>query len=215
MEDKHICKDKWIYQFRIDLSENRWSDIKSFIDRENFTKYLGKFELGRVTKKPHFQGVLWRDEPMDANEKNKIRQFWKKDEYLKHKNSISITTGKKPESLCKYVIKDKGNCYTNLSNEEMERVGTWQTVKDISNKIYEAMSKWVDENNYVYIENVYEEYYKHSVEINEREFIRQYFKEYYKETADLPTARHRWKIYKMMYKLKVVPLDRYIEYTKI
>ena len=212
MEDKHICKGKYIYQFRVDLSENRWSDIENFIERENFVKYLGKFEIGQKTKKPHFQGVLWKESPMDDNEKNKIRAYWKKDDHLKYRNSISITTVKKPESICKYVTKDKGKCYTNLNKEEMSQVGTWQPM---DKEVEPIMREWVKENNHVYVENVYGEYNKYATQVVEHEFVEQYFKVYYKITGDLPTSRHKWKIWKMMYKLQVVPLKRYIEECRI
>lgn len=212
MEDNVICKGKYIYQFRVDLSENRWSDIKNFIDRENFVKYLGKFELGSKTEKPHFQGVVWHQEMLDDNTRNKIRAYWKKDDHLKHRNSISITTVRKPESICKYVTKDKGKCYTNLSKEELDKVGTW---KRIDKEIEPVMRKWVKDNNHVYVEDVYGEYHKNSTQIVEYDFVEQYFKVYYSLIGDLPTGRQKWKIWKMMYKLQVVPLSRYIQECRI
>lgn len=215
MEDKQILIGKYMYQFRIDLSENRWNEVLEFMNRENF-EYLGKFEIGEKTKKPHYQSVIWSDKVMSANDKNVIRAQWKKDKELSHKNSISITTVKKPESILKYVTKDKGKCYTSLSNEQLSKVGTWQTAKDGDEKILEHMTNWVEQNSEVYIE--YEimrpvKYKMYSGTV--KEFVTEYFTCYSSVNGTMPTNRQKWKIWKMMLKLQVVPLEEYIAECRI
>ncbi len=218
MIDTHICKEEYIYQFRVDLKEEQFNEIMTFMKKYEIPYYLGSFEVGAQTKKAHFQGVLWSNKYFSQNEKAKMRQNLKKLECLAHRNSISITDAKKPESLCKYVLKTKAKCYTNLSKEQVTLIGTWETEKDNKSKIYEHMKKWVQENNHQYLEehiNEYTGYNKIETKVSENEFVREYFK-YYKEVmTSYPTSRNKWTIWKLMLELQVVPLERYIEECRI
>ena len=216
MKDDQILIGKYMYQFRVDLSENRWSDIKEWMNRENYD-YLGKFEIGQKTKKPHYQSVIWSETELSANDRVKIRQYWKKDNHLKYRNSISITQVKKPNSILKYVIKDKGTTYTTLNNEQLSKVGTWEPVKEKNdNVILEYMTKWVENNSETHIdyEVMTSVKYKHFIgTVND--FVKEYFTCYRSVYKQLPTSRCKWQIWRMMYKLQVVTLDEYIRECRI
>ncbi len=218
MIDKHICKDEFIYQFRVDLKEEQFNEIMTFMKKYEIPYYLGCFEVGAQTGKAHFQGVLWSNKYFAANEKAKMRQNLKKLECLAHRNSVSITDARKPESLCKYVLKTKGKCYTNLSKEQVTLIGTWETEQDNNSKIFSHMRKWVKENDHQYLEvhiDKYTGYNKMETKVSENEFVREYFRYYREVMTSYPTGRQRWTIWKMLLELQVVPLERYIEQCRI
>ena len=176
-------------------------------------KYLGKFEIGKKTKKKHFQGALWIDDQLSDNDRNKIRAFWKKDIELKHRNSVSITVVRKPESICKYVTKEEGKCYTNLTKEELSKVGAWD---DYEQNIENHMIQWVKEHSdkeveYEVMTPVINEWYSGTV----NDFVREYFRCYNHFYKKYPTNRQKWKIWRMMKKLQVVTLDEYIKECRI
>lgn len=151
MEDTVVCKGLYAYQFRVDLSGSPQStaEIRTFLDKFDFVKYLGEFEIGDKTKKPHYQMCIWRKTEFTSSEQTKARNYWR-GKTCKTKQPVSLTSAKKIANLCAYCQKD--NTYfdthpegwtikmenqpkmtdyfqhlNNLSKEERMAIPQWQT----------------------------------------------------------------------------------------
>ncbi len=150
MEDNAICstfvKPLLMWHVRCDNSFNVFTDawVNKFITRYKIVKYILALEKGSTTGKPHLQGAIWFDHDIKASNKYaNIRSF------LRHaavtgKNRYSLTPARKPRSLAKYAMKVRITTAggdgtpdllvrTNLENDELLRVGSWETVTDSSN----------------------------------------------------------------------------------
>ncbi len=135
MEDITVCKGLYAYQFRVDISGNSQStaEIKEFLDKYLFVKYVGQFELSDKHK-PHFQMCLWRETPLEPKECTKARNWWR-GKTLKTKQPVSLTSAKKIKSLVSYCQKGEKQPkigeyfqhFNNLSKEEQELIPKWET----------------------------------------------------------------------------------------
>ncbi len=144
MEDKVVCKGLFAYQFRVDLSgcPQSTAEIMTFLNKFEFVKYLGEFEFGEETKKPHYQMCIWRETPFaTSSEQTKARNYWR-GKTCKTKQPVSLTSAKKIANLCAYCQKDEKEVLKvekqpkmtnyfqhlcNLSKEERKAIPQWQS----------------------------------------------------------------------------------------
>lgn len=144
MEDQVVCKGLFAYQFRVDLSgcPQSTAEIMTFLHKFEFVKYLGEFEFGEETKKPHYQMCIWRETPFaTSSEQTKARNYWR-GKTCKTKQPVSLTSAKKIANLCAYCQKDEKEVLKvekqpkmtnyfqhlcNLSKEERKAIPQWQS----------------------------------------------------------------------------------------
>ncbi len=160
MEDTVVCKGLFAYQFRVDLSgcPQSTAEIRKFLDKFGFVKYLGEFEFGDKTKKPHYQMCIWRESPFaTSSEQTKARNYWR-GKTCKTKQPVSLTSAKKIKNLCAYCQKDEFEVIkvekqpkmtdyfqhlNNLSKEERMAIPKWQSVKGLKLKKREIFNSTV------------------------------------------------------------------------
>ncbi len=154
MEDTVVCKGLFAYQFRVDISGSPQStaEIRTFLKLYNFEKYIGQYELGGKTKKPHYQMCIWRATPFaSSSEQTKARNWWR-GKTSTTKQPVSLTSGKKIQNLASYCQKGEKSVkitdffqqLDNLSKEEKDRIPKWQTklaLKQNKRDIYKSTLK--------------------------------------------------------------------------
>lgn len=176
--DTVIIPDHYAYQFRVDLSGNQQStaEIKRFLDKYNFNKYHGMFEIGKKTGKAHYQMIIWRSAELSPYERTKCRNYWR-GKTLLTKQPVSLTSARKLESLASYCQKGentlkKGDYFqhiSNLSKEEKELIPKWVTKKakklskrDLFDSTLKSMidplQNWIEKKQFCEIIN--QAYYK-------------------------------------------------------
>lgn len=131
MEDNIVKPGHIAYQFRVDLdTENGLTKVMTFIQKYDVKYYICGAEKSENNKQ-HFQCILWFKSAVNTT---KLRNWWK-GKTLDTKQPVSLTSAKKIQSLAKYTMKEK-NFITNLTKEELERIGQWVTTK--------SRRSWVD-----------------------------------------------------------------------
>lgn len=170
--DTVIIPNHYAYQFRVDLSGNQQStaEIKRFLDKYDFNKYHGMFELGEKTGKAHYQMIIWRSAELSTYEKTKCRNYWR-GKTLLTKQPVSLTSARKLESLASYC--QKGELVdlklSNLTEEEQELIPKWVTKKakklskrDLFDSTLKSMidplQNWIEKKQFCEIIN--QAYYK-------------------------------------------------------
>ena len=214
MEDDCIIPGKYAYQFRVDLSHNKQSEmmLDAFFFKFDIIKYLGEPEKGEKTNKEHYQFIVWLDEPCDNA--SKYRNWWIGKVPKKKGGGVSFTNAKKIKSLAKYVKKDNKKLITNLTPLELERVGQWEPkitkekykknkYKQLKDNIWKRRDTWENHNTY-----------SNDLEKERRNiFYRVVLTEYEKVYDKIPIVRSIY--YKLAYELQVIDSDTFLRYLGI
>lgn len=149
MKDTLVKPGYWAYMLRVDCLEqgdSTYTDaIKCFHEWKQ--KYdcvyyiIGKeiSEKGKI----HLQSIVWFESEQD---KSKLRNWWKS-RSAKTKQSVAFTSAKKVKNLAKYSMKDN-NYVTNLHNEEIQRIGKWETAKQKRELWSQQLYKFAEETVY-------------------------------------------------------------------
>lgn len=146
MKDTLVKEGYWAYMLRVDCLEqgdSTYTDaIKCFHEWKQ--KYdcvyyiIGKeiSEKGKI----HLQSIVWFESEQD---KSKLRNWWKS-RSAKTKQSVAFTSAKKVKNLAKYSMKDN-NYVTNLHNDEIQRIGKWETAKQKRELWSEQLFKYAEQ----------------------------------------------------------------------
>jgi hypothetical protein len=126
MEDTHIIPGYIAYSFRVDhqkeTEEEMMESLIKFILKYDVKKYIGYTEIAAKTKKLHIQACIWFETRLTENKKTAMRNFWQRP-----KGGISLAKAKNMKSLVAYVTKDDGKHIKNLTEEEFNRIPSWET----------------------------------------------------------------------------------------
>lgn len=144
MEDTIIKPGTFAYQFRVDVEDNcDLTQMMTFMQKYDVKHYIVGAETS-TSGKQHFQCILWFDTKINTT---KLRNWWK-GKTSSTNQPVSMTSAKKIRSLGKYASKDK-NFITNLSKEEMSKIGQWSPKKkaDEWNKLLDVHAKKFDASN--------------------------------------------------------------------
>jgi hypothetical protein len=126
MEDKHIFKGEKCYSFRVDVSHN---DINEGIIIAKLKEYFTRACLAREHKKcgmPHYQSILWREQPLGKNASQTIRTFMKQKFGIKHKNFMSLTSARNVRSLAKYCNDKEEKGVISFGISDLSVLGKWE-----------------------------------------------------------------------------------------
>lgn len=132
MKDTIVKEGYWAYMLRVDCpkTDNEWF-YKDFDDmlkwfHEWKVKYNCVYHIVgheySAEGKAHLQSIVWFESEQD---KSKLRNWWKT-RSANTKQAVAFTSAKKVRNLAKYSMKDN-NYVTNLHNEEIKRIGKWET----------------------------------------------------------------------------------------
>ena len=143
MEDLHTIKNHYAYQCRVDLSHNPVSEeiLSLWIDHFNISSYL----FGREYKNnsiPHYQGIVWFESKLSSTQMCSIRNWFRNKTLKSAGNGHSFTSARKVTNLARYCKKD-GNYWTNLSSQQIESLGNWDTKHALKLQKAEKLEKMV------------------------------------------------------------------------
>lgn len=147
MEDTIILKQHYLYMFRWDAEATAESQqfMLDTLEEMNITNFVGKHEIGKETKKPHYQMAVWCENKKSEKDKDLIRKRFKRSD-LTHKTKgapCAFKSGRKIQSLTSYCLKDEGEIITNLSKQLLDKIPKWK------NKSAEKLAFNDKVNNYV------------------------------------------------------------------
>lgn len=150
MKDNIIKLGYYAYMLRVDVLNEFNEALEWFHEwkqKYNCVYYIVGQEISQEGK-PHLQSIVWfENEIMD---KPKLRNWWKT-RSANTKQSVAFTSAKKIQNLAKYSKKDN-NYITNLHEEEIKKIGKWETPA-------KARAEW-SEKLQTYAETVAKEYKK-------------------------------------------------------
>lgn len=136
------------YQLRVDSTHDISSVkiLERFIIDYDVQKWLFAHEIGKRTKKPHYQGIIYLKKELKDNDRNKIRYYFKTRIKVNTKQPVSITKAKNPVNLESYCLKQQQDqtlrmlkecngtemsvLITSYSQGELDAIPEW---KDVSN----------------------------------------------------------------------------------
>lgn len=129
MENTKLFDEKlYVYQHRIDAPHNRGEEIVKHCKEHPECKY---YLFGKEKKKDgteHYQGIIFLTRKMVSNQE---RMSWRNVKTRKwvyqHRNAVSFTTARNPESLAKYCNDKEGHgMITNMTATQLTRIGEWK-----------------------------------------------------------------------------------------
>jgi len=126
MEDSIIIKTQFAYMLRVDVPDQKdLSNIQKWIETTGCSYYLGALEHGKETGKLHYQLIVWFEQKLSSSDMTKYRNWWR-NKCGTHKNNHAFTSARKVASLAAYSTKEQGKLFTNLSEEQLQKVPQWK-----------------------------------------------------------------------------------------
>jgi len=126
MEDTHIIKGHFVYQFRVDFcgtpAGEMLEKLKTWITKFEVNEYAIFKETSTVVKKLHYQGAVWFTGRRVGKFLTKMRNWWQRT-----KGHISLTIARDVKNLTAYISKDGEMSYSSLSQEQLNLFSTWET----------------------------------------------------------------------------------------
>jgi hypothetical protein len=170
MENKELLGEKlYVYQHRIDASHDKGKEIVDHCRSHDECKYYLFAKEKKSCGMNHFQGIVFLTKPLaTSNERMKWSNVKTRKWVYTHKNSVSFTIAKNPRNLAKYCNdKEHLGIITNLSSDQLERIGKWQSIQQIKmtkrqkddQALKEKMSTMIDKfdnPNYICYQQIYE-----------------------------------------------------------
>ncbi len=176
MEDTLVKVGMFAYQLRVDCSDNQY--MEKWLKHYECPWYLYGQEISPAGK-PHIQAIVWFASQVQMA---KLRNWWK-GKTLNTKQPVSFTKAKRVQSLIKYCSKD-GKVNTNLSENDLKLIGSWQDKKDIKKQFRDKL--------YAYAESIAFKPYTVTEEQPEYKTINDYYENDLKEyEIDLPNYDER------------------------
>lgn len=125
MKDNIVKLGYYAYMLRVDVLNDFNEAVQWFHEwkqKYDCVYYIVGQEISKEGK-PHLQSVVWFEN--EIMNKPKLRNWWKT-RSANTKQSVAFTSAKKIQNLAKYSKKDN-NYITNLHNEEIKKIGNWET----------------------------------------------------------------------------------------
>lgn len=160
MQDTAIVPNYWAYSYRYDIPDVHvvkhlaiiYDKIKrDFLDlirRCPFIEfYLGALEVGKYTKKPHIQAIVWAQDKLSIKNmqhvRNRTRALYG---YDKNDGKVAFSSARKISSLASYVTKEQqGELITNLSTVSLGRLDEWVDSSSFSKNKVECLERKIKE----------------------------------------------------------------------
>lgn len=140
MKDNVVKLGYYAYMLRVDILDDFSSAIKLFHEWKNkyaCVYYIVGQEVSKLGKK-HLQSIVWFE--TEINDKPKLRNWWLK-RSAKTKQAVAFTSAKKVQNLAKYSKKDD-NYITNLHEEELKKIGKWETPEKLRKNWSEKLENY-------------------------------------------------------------------------
>jgi len=140
MKDNVVKLGYYAYMLRVDILDDFSSAIKLFHEWKNkyaCVYYIVGQEVSKLGKK-HLQSIVWFE--TEIMDKPKLRNWWLK-RSAKTKQAVAFTSAKKVQNLAKYSKKDN-NYITNLHEEELKKIGKWETPEKLRKNWSEKLEKF-------------------------------------------------------------------------
>lgn len=151
MEDTIIVKTHYAYMLRADLPpvdttqnviiKNHMMD---WLESSGSSFHLGGIEKGKETGKLHYQMIVWFENKLSNNEKNRLRNWWR-GKCGRHKNNHAFTSARKVVNLSSYSTKEADKIITNLSPQQLNLIPKWQNKKALKENNKEKFHKLLKE----------------------------------------------------------------------
>jgi hypothetical protein len=216
MEDQVIKKGYWAYMLRVDVEQGFSESSKSHNDFMEWAKkydcvyYIVGYEISE-NGKPHLQCIVWFENKVNQT---KLRNWWKT-RCAKTKQPVAFASAKKIKNLSKYSMKDK-KYITNLHNEEIAKIGKWDTPTKKRAEWNDELDKKCKEIAESIKDEDYEQFYGQiDWETNVQTFTKEKWKaeqfcekilEYFREKNKRP---NRSSIQYLMWKYKIIDNSAY------
>lgn len=139
MQDNHISKGNYAYQFRVDVIttiEKLEYKLVLFLTEEEFSDYHCFLEKGEKTNKYHYQCIIWHKKLLTTKQRNLLKAKYFLPQRNK-KNAISFTSAKKIVNLTSYCQKDISENNLNISTlteEQLSKIPKWLTKNALKTK---------------------------------------------------------------------------------
>ncbi len=140
MEDTICKKGFYAYMLRVDVDHDKAIKLFStWREKYNCAYWIIGLEHGDQTGKQHIQGIVWFE---SLQKMDKLRN-WFRDKVNKTTQPVAFTSAKKITNLAKYCLKD-GNYETNLTKDEIEKIGKWNVGDGSDYKFMNELYKYCD-----------------------------------------------------------------------
>ena len=192
IDNESTTVDKlWPYQLRVDgpTTSDTIKCMEEFLKNWEVQKYLIAHEIGKKTKKLHFQGIIFSKKELKDNCRNKIRYYFKtRMPKTNARQPVSITKARDVPNLESYCKKTENIILTNYTAKELSDIPEW---KDID-RHKDAVWKYIRED---------------SKEHNNSKFCRKLVKIYIEHDKQPPTKN---MLYKYLLKTKRISAREYL-----
>jgi hypothetical protein len=151
MEDSIVKKGYYAYSLRVDIPHGNHEVINEWLTKYNAAYWIIGEEVSEQNKQ-HLQCIIWFE---SRQQMPKLRNWWK-GKTSTTKQPVSFTSAKKITSLGKYCKKDN-KFVTNLSPEEILKIGNWETKAKKKQKFMDKLYEYAHTLEFV-PEEPYNEY---------------------------------------------------------
>lgn len=155
----------WPYQLRVDgqLTTETIKCMQDFLKSWEVVRYLIAHEVGKKTKKPHFQGIIFSKKELKDNCRNKIRYYFKsRMPKTNARQPVSITKARDVPNLESYCKKTNNIALTNYTQPEIEKISEWTDKDKHKDAVWEYIRNGSkDDNNFSFCSKLVKIYIEH------------------------------------------------------